>query len=113
MPKFGEIGERRACQFLKKKGYLIVHTNYRWPGGEVDIVARDGNYLAFIEVKTRSSNHYGSPEEAITEEKKQQIIKTARYYMAQNKLKLSIRFDVVAISRGQIRLYKDAFPGGG
>lgn len=112
VPKFGEIGEKRACQFLKKKGYMIVHTNYRWPGGEADIVARDGDYLVFVEVKTRSSNKYGLPEEAITEEKKQRITRTARYYIAQNRPEISIRFDVVAISKGKIRLYKDAFSGG-
>lgn len=109
MPSFSEISEKRACKFLRKKGYLIVKRNYRWPGGEVDIIARDGDYLAFVEVKARSSKEYGLPEHSITEEKKRKIIRTARRYIYEHNPETPIRFDVVAILKKRIRLYKDAF----
>lgn len=109
MSRFGEVSEKRACRFLKEKGYRIVKRNYQWAGGEVDIVAREGDWLIFVEVKARSSKKYGPPEESITKEKKRRIIRTARHYIAKNQPEIPIRFDVVTLSEGKIRLYKDAF----
>lgn len=107
--KLGEKGERWAAEFLRENGYQIVAENYRWGGGEIDIIARDSDYLVFVEVKTRRDKEYGLPEEAITEAKKRKIIRTAQKYIADHKPELDIRFDVVAISEGKARLYKDAF----
>jgi len=109
MADLGEMAEKRAVEFLRKQGYQIIAQNYRWRGGEIDIIARDGDFLVFVEVKARSSMNYGLPEEAITEQKKQKLIATAQRYIAQHKPELDMRFDVVAISGGQARLYKDAF----
>lgn len=108
----GELGERRAIQFLKEQGYEIVVKNYRWRGGEIDIIAKEGDCLVFVEVKVRKGDEYGPPEESITELKKRKIINTALRYIAEHGPELDLRFDVVAISGGKARLYKDAFQVG-
>lgn len=107
--RLGERGERRALRFLKEQGYRIVARNYRWRGGEIDIIARDGDALAFIEVKTRSDERFASAEEALTPRKRERLIRTAQYYIAQHHPGIDLRFDVVAIVGDEVRLYKDAF----
>jgi len=107
--RLGERGEQRALEFLKEQGYRIVARNYRWRGGEVDIVARDGNTLAFIEVKMRSDERFAPAEEALTPRKRERLIRTAKHYIAQYRPGIDLRFDVVAIVGGEVRLYKDAF----
>ena len=76
----GLLGETIARHFLTKRGYHILKTNYRCPNGEVDIIARHQDYLVFIEVSTRRSLQFGSPEESITPAKKQRLIATACHY---------------------------------
>ncbi len=83
--------------------------NYRWRGGEIDLIARDGDCLVFVEVKTRRSHQYGAPEESITSAKQAQIVRTARHYLARHPTDLDVRFDVVALSQGEARLHRDAF----
>ena len=61
----GDMGERRAVKFLKKKGYKILETNFKTNFGEIDIIARKGDYICFVEVKTRSSDNFGEPREAV------------------------------------------------
>ena len=105
----GRDGETRAAEFLRTQGFQILAQNYRWRGGEIDLVARDGDCLVFVEVKTRRSHRYGAPEESITAEKQAQIVRTARHYLARHPTDLDTRFDVVALSQGQARLHRDAF----
>lgn len=107
--RLGERGEQRALRFLKEQGYRIVARNYRWRGGEIDIIARDGNYLTFIEVKTRSDERFAPAEEALTPRKRKRLIRTAQYYIAQYHPGVDLRFDMVAIVEDEVRLYKDAF----
>jgi len=76
----GNLGEKLARDFLKKRGYRILETNYRCPEGEIDIVARDKDTLAFVEVRTKTSLEFGSPEESITAAKKGRLRATAGYY---------------------------------
>ena len=76
----GILGEKIAGDYLQKRGYRILETNYRCPHGEIDIVARHGDYLIFIEVRTRKSLRFGSPEESITRAKRQKLIATAWHY---------------------------------
>lgn len=109
MVDLGEMAEKRAVEFLRQQGYQIIAQNYRWRGGEIDIIARDGDCLVFVEVKARSSVNFGLPEEAIPQHKRRKLIVTAQRYIAQHKPELDMRFDVVAISGGEARLYKDAF----
>lgn len=107
--QLGRCGEERALRWLREQGYRIVARNYRWHGGEIDLIARDGNSLAFIEVKTRTDERFGRPEEALTPEKRRRIIRAAQHYIAEHHPELDLRFDVVTIVGDEIRLYKDAF----
>lgn len=78
---FGNQGEDLACDYLRKIGYQIIQRNYLIRGGEVDIVAKDGEYLVFVEVKSRWSHEYGLPVESITPWKIKHLLKTARFYL--------------------------------
>jgi putative endonuclease len=99
------LGEDKACEYLKKLGFRILDRNYRKTYGEIDIIAIDPStgsgqedVLAFIEVKTRTSNLFGSPLEAITYFKLKSLIKTAQYYkMTHHNLPESLRIDAVSV----------------
>ncbi|MBI1730312.1 YraN family protein [Candidatus Acetothermia bacterium] len=105
----GIRGEDQAILFLKNHDYQIVQRNYRWRGGEIDIIARDGNCLVFVEVKFRSSESFGLPEEHVTAQKRGKIIQTAMRYLQEHPTELDLRFDVVALSGGSARLFQNAF----
>jgi len=79
--EIGRLGEEMAANFLKNKGFNIVETNYRCPEGEIDIVARQNKLLVFVEVRTKTSRLFGSPEESVTQVKKRRMIATAQYYL--------------------------------
>jgi putative endonuclease len=94
----GALGEKIAGDFLAKNGYQIIETNYRCPEGEIDIVARQQNTLVFIEVRTKRSRIFGSPEESITPTKKERLRTLAeRYGQEHENLPEAWRIDVVAI----------------
>jgi len=94
----GRQGEDFAARLLKESGYKIKERNYRCPAGEIDIIATEGDTLAFVEVKTRSGKGFGSPEEAVTIRKQKQIIKAAMYYLLSAKTEeRPSRFDVVSV----------------
>ncbi len=94
----GNLGEKLARAFLEKRGYLVLETNYRCAEGEIDIVARQGDSLVFIEVRTKSSREFGSPEESITPAKANKLRTTAaRYQQTHDSLPASWRIDVVAV----------------
>ena len=94
----GEAGEEIATTFLKKNNYTILDKNYRRKFGEIDIIAREGDYLVFIEVKTRKTVSHGHPLEAITLKKQRQISRVAQCYLAENNLfDTAARFDVVSV----------------
>ncbi len=111
----GEQGEELACDYLKKQGYRIVKRNYRIQGAEIDIVAKEGDTLAFIEVKTRGQDAFGHPLESITPTKCRQLSKAALHYLASEvKKECAARFDVVAVwleegSKPRFELIKNAF----
>ncbi|MFQ6090387.1 MAG: YraN family protein [Candidatus Bipolaricaulia bacterium] len=109
MAPLGELGEERALEFLKEQGYRIIARNYRWRGGEIDIIARDGGCLSFIEVKMRTDESFSPIEEALTLGKRKRLIRTARHYIARYRPTIDLRFDVVVIAGSEVRLYKDAF----
>lgn len=77
----GNYGENLACEYLKKLGYKILERNYRIRGGEIDIVAKDHDYLVFVEVKSRLSHEYGPPAESMTPWKIKALKKTALFYI--------------------------------
>ena len=94
----GRLGEKIARDFLTRRGYHILETNYRCPHGEVDIIARHQDYLVFIEVRTKRSLKFGSPEESITPAKKEKMIATAWHYQQSRDNPPSLwRIDTVAI----------------
>ena len=94
----GRIGEELACDALRKKGYEIVGRGYRLFRGEIDIIARDGGTLVFVEVKTRADESFGRPEEAVTPAKQRQIRRIARGYLLEHPCgEGGCRFDVVSI----------------
>ncbi len=100
----GILGEKLAKDFLKKRGYRITETNYRCPEGEIDIIAKHGDYLVFIEVRTKTTREFGSPEESITPAKRQKMRATAAYYQqTHHNLPPLWRIDVVAIELNQKR----------
>jgi putative endonuclease len=102
----GMMGENLACEFLGKNGYEIIERNFRCPGGEVDIVAKQHDTLVFVEVRTKSCQQFGSPEESITPTKMEHLRNAAAYYwQSRNNLPESWRIDVIAIEmnrRGRV-----------
>lgn len=97
----GRWGEDEAVRFLRRNGLKILQRNYRAPVGEIDIVARHRKQLVFVEVKTRRTTYYGTPQEAVSERKQRQIIRTAQWYISEHQVdKLQPRFDVIAVMPG-------------
>ena len=93
----GAAGEVMAARYLRKKGYTLIAANYRTRFGEIDILAADKKYIAFVEVKLRSGAAIYTPEEAVTPLKQQKIVKAAMQYLQLHPSDLQPRFDVIAI----------------
>ena len=114
---FGLAGEQLACDELERRGYLVLDRRYRTRAGELDIVARHGQYVVFIEVKARSDRSFGDPEEAVTALKQQKMVWMATDYLARKNLKdVACRFDVVAVNAQSdpptVMVLEDAFRPG-
>jgi len=112
--ELGKRGEEVAIQFLKKNGYRILERNYVCKLGEIDIIAKEKEYLTFIEVKTRTSALFGPPQLSVTPSKQMQLSKAALCFLKERRLEeVKARFDVVAIVLGpkgeEIELIRDAF----
>jgi len=110
----GESGESLAAKFLKKNGYKIIEQNYRCKSGEIDIIARDGRVLAFIEVKARRTGGFGGPKWAVTPKKQRKISMVALEYLkSTEQIGKKARFDVVAVrllpGHPDIEIIKNAF----
>ncbi len=108
----GTQKEELAARFLTECGLTIKEMNFRNRFGEIDIIAVDGQYTVFVEVKYRKTAKAGHPEEAVGPSKARTISKVADYYRVVTKMPAdaSVRFDVVAIEGDDIRWYKNAFP---
>lgn len=110
----GQEGEDKAANTLQDLGYKILARNYKNKIGEIDIIAKDGAVLCFVEVKTKSGSGYGSPEEMVHKRKQQKIIKTAQLYLLENRLEnINWRIDVVGINQEtrKIKVIKNAAEG--
>lgn len=109
----GIRGEQIARDFLQRKKYNILETNWRHEKEEVDIIARDGDELVIVEVKTRSTDYFGNPEEAVDAAKENRLITAAEAYLEQNDLDLEVRYDIISIllknNHPEIRHIEDAF----
>ena len=110
---YGKRSEIIASDFLKKKGYKIIELNYKNKIGEIDIIAQDGEYLVFVEVKARFTQGFGNPLEAINLKKQQKIRNVASIYLMQKKkLEKHVRFDaisIIGIEKPEIDHIIDAF----
>lgn len=96
--QIGKLGENIATKYLRDKGWKIHQRNFKARYGEIDIVAQDTEILIFVEVKTRIGNAYGTPEDAVTPRKLQEVVQTAQYFkMLHPNLPDSLRIDVIGI----------------
>ena len=93
----GSAGEEYAAEVLTRKGYEIITRNYRSRFGEIDIICKNDKFIAFVEVKTRSSEKYGEPKEAVNFHKQKKILSVAKYYLAKQKEDTLCRFDVIEV----------------
>ena len=107
--KIGADGEGLACKYLKCNGYKILERGYRNPFGEVDIIAEKEDTVAFIEVKTRLTETYGAPSEAVNFRRRQKYIQAAKYYFYGKQMEVTVRFDIIEILRGEINHIENAF----
>ncbi len=107
----GSEKEALAARHLEELGYKILERNFTSRNSEIDIIAREGKYLCFVEVKYRENTKMGSALEAVTFEKMGSICRGAIYYMKKNGYSegTPVRFDVVAIDRDEIKVIKNAF----
>ena len=101
----GIQGEKLAAEYLRGQGYHVRETNVRLRGGEIDIIAQQGDYLVFVEVRTRTGTDFGTPEESITYAKREKLISLALTYLqgipSHSGLPSQWRIDVVAVELGQ------------
>lgn len=112
--ELGEFGEDLALKKIKRLGYKEIVRNYRCPLGEIDLIAKDGDTLVFIEIKTRRGRSLGYAKEAVDAKKKRKLSKVALAYLKTNRcVGARARFDVVAVSLGrgkpEIEVIKNAF----
>lgn len=106
----GSFGEEIAAEYLKGVGYKILKRNYSVKGAEIDIIARDGKTVVFVEVKARENLNFGYPAEAVTKSKRHKIVMAAECYIVQNRIAdREFRFDVVEVLGGEVNHIKDAF----
>lgn len=105
--ELGKFGEEVATKYLQQNGYKIIERNFSCRQGEIDIIAKNTEYLIFIEVKTRSSAFFGNASEAVNREKQKHIKSSAKYYLyIKNMENIFVRFDVIEVyvMEGRCRL---------
>lgn len=107
----GAAYEALALFYLEQRGYRILETNYRCRTGEIDIIAREGRYLVFLEVRYRSTGAKGSSLESVNHRKQAVIVRTAKQYLRERRLgeETPCRFDVVGIDGEEVQVIQNAF----
>ena len=95
--ELGHIGEQKAIDFLVRKGYGILAQDWKYEHNDIDIVAEKEGEIVFVEVKTRTSDDFGTPEEAVTPSKVRHIIRAAEMYIRLNDIDQPIRFDIISL----------------
>lgn len=107
---FGTEGEQLVRDYLTGRGYGVLDMNFRRGPGEIDVIARQGNTVVFVEVKRRTDARFGRPAEAVTPQKRSRIVRTALLYLQEKGLMDSaVRFDIVELMSGQINHIEGAF----
>ena len=107
--KLGKKGEKKARSYLKRTGWKILENNYKTPFGEIDIIANKGETIAFIEVKTRLSDNYGLPSEAVSNERKLRYIRGANYFFTNKIIDCTVRFDIIEVFKDELNHIENAF----
>ncbi len=111
--ELGEKGEELAVEFLQKNGYQILERNWRFKKAEVDIISQKNDVLAVVEVKTRSSNYFGNPQDFVNPKKIQLLVEAINEYVTSKDLDVEVRFDIIAILKNKnafdIEHLEDAF----
>lgn len=113
--KIGQLAEQQACDFLTQQGLQLIERNYHCRNGEIDLIMQDNQDIIFVEVRVRNNPRYGNAIESVDYRKQKKMIKTATYYLYQQKWlnKVNCRFDVIGISYTQakaaINWIKNAF----
>jgi len=111
--ELGKKGEELAVDFLQKNNYKILDRNWRYKKAEVDIITLKNDVLAVIEVKTRSSNYFGNPQDFVNPKKIQLLVEAINEYVTSKDLDVEVRFDIIAILKNgntfEIEHLKDAF----
>ena len=109
----GKQGEQEATRFLQENGYEIMARNFRYQHAEVDLIARKGKLLVFVEVKTRTNLSFGNPEEFVSYTKAKLVMKAAEHYIFTHDWQFDVRFDILAISIAgadiKVKHVEDAF----
>ena len=109
--QIGSEHEIRVAEYLKQNGWQILTLNFRCRFGEIDLIAKEGNTLCFLEVKYRQAYQYGDPAEAVDHKKQKRISNAASYYLYHNSIPSDTpcRFDIAAVTPSGIRLIRNAF----
>ncbi len=111
--ELGKKGEKLAVDFLIKNGYTILETNYRFHKAEVDIIAQKGDVLAVVEVKTRSTDYFGDPQDFVKPKKIKLLVEAIDDYVIKNDLDVTVRFDIIGIIKNdngtRLEHLEDAF----
>lgn len=109
----GSDGETLAAEYLIGKGYEILERNYRYGHAEVDLIVRKGNWLIFVEVKTRSGKSFGFPEEFVDWKKEENVFYVAEWYMEKIRWEGNVRYDIVSVLgvgwEREVMHFEDAF----
>ncbi|KAB1158864.1 YraN family protein [Tenacibaculum aiptasiae] len=95
--ELGKKGEELAIEYLQEKGYVILEKNYRFQKAEIDIIAKKEEVLIVVEVKTRSTSYFGSPQDFISSKKVKLLVSAADNYINEKELDIELRFDVIAL----------------
>lgn len=95
--ELGKKGEEEAVRYLSQNGYVILEQNWVFDKYEIDIIAQNEDYIVFVEVKTRNTDRWGNPEEAVSNKKIKRIVEAADFYLNKNNIDLPARFDVISI----------------
>jgi len=99
--ELGRTAEQMAVEYLERKGYKILARNWRYGKAEIDIIALDGDTLAVVEVKARTSDYFGDPAHFVNPKKIKRLVEAADAYVRQNELDYEVRFDIISILKNR------------
>ena len=110
--RIGTVWEAAAAEYLTGVGYTILEKNFRCREGEIDLIAREGGYLVFVEVRYRKNTAKGHPLETVNLVKQRKICRVSQYYLMKNRIlpDTPVRYDVAAVLGDEIKILKNAFP---